>query len=69
MSEIKDIPICELDLSVKTYNCLRRAGIDTIEDLTRKTPEDMMRIRNLGRKSLEEIISKMNNKGIVFRKE
>ena len=69
MCEINNVPIDDLDLSVKAYNCLRRAGIDTIEDLTRKTPADMMRIRSLGRKTLEEIICKMNSKGLEFREE
>ena len=69
MYDIKNVPISELDLSVKAYNCLKRAGIDTIEDLTRKTPTDMMRIRSLGRKTLEEIICKMNSKGLEFREE
>lgn len=59
--------IDELDLSVRTYNCLKRAGIDTVEDLCNKTPDDMCRVRNLGRRSLEEIIQVMNEKGLSFR--
>jgi DNA-directed RNA polymerase subunit alpha len=49
----------ELDLSVRSYNCLKRAGINTVDDLTKKTIEDMMKVRNLGRKSLEEVIHKL----------
>ena len=62
-------PLEELELSVKAYNCLKRAGIDTIGDLIRRTPEDMMRVRSLGRRTLEEIIEKMESKDIAFRKE
>ena len=46
-------------LSVRSYNCLKRAGINTVEELTNKTPEDMMKVRNLGRKSLEEVLAKL----------
>ena len=49
--------IDELELSVRSYNCLKRAGINTVEELTNKTSEDMMKVRNLGRKSLEEVFS------------
>jgi DNA-directed RNA polymerase subunit alpha len=59
--------IDELDLSVRAYNCLMRAGIWTVEDLCDKTPEDMMRVRNLGRRSLEEIITAMKTSGLKFR--
>lgn len=62
-------PLEELELSVKAYNCLRIAGIDTIGDLIRMTPEDMMKVRSLGRRTLDEIIEKMESKGIAFRKE
>jgi DNA-directed RNA polymerase subunit alpha len=54
-----NMTIEELDLSVRSFNCLKRAGINTVEDLTNKTEEDMMKVRNLGRKSLEEIIQKL----------
>ena len=49
----------ELDLSVRSYNCLKRAGINTVEELTRKTEEDMMKVRNLGKKSLQEVKEKL----------
>ena len=54
----------ELDLSVRSYNCLKRAGINTVEDLTNRTEEDMMKVRNLGRKSLEEVLSKLKALGL-----
>lgn len=61
MSEsIKDVLIEELDLSVRTYNCLKRARINTIDDITNCTEEDFMKIRNLSRKSMEEVKSKVS---------
>ncbi len=57
----------ELDLSVRSYNCLKRAGIHTVEDLTRKTEEDMLKVRNLGKKSLEEVIKKIHDLGFELR--
>ena len=57
--KVLDLTIDELDLSVRSFNCLKRAGINTVEDLTNKTEEDMMKVRNLGRKSLEEVIAKL----------
>ncbi len=59
----------ELDLSVRSFNCLKRAGINTVEDLTAKTEEDMMKVRNLGRKSLEEVINKLQTLGLALSKE
>ena len=59
----------ELDLSVRSFNCLKRAGINTVEDLTGKTEEDMMKVRNLGRKSLEEVINKLDTLGLSLSKE
>ena len=59
----------ELDLSVRSYNCLKRAGVNNVEDLAAKTEEDMMRVRNLGRKSLEEVLQKMASLGLSLRKE
>jgi len=59
--KILEMPIEELDLSVRSYNCLKRAGINTIGELIQKTPEDMMKIRNLGKKSLEEVQSKLES--------
>jgi DNA-directed RNA polymerase subunit alpha len=54
----------ELDLSVRSYNCLKRAGINTVEDLISRTEEDMMKVRNLGRKSLEEVVTKLQALGL-----
>lgn len=56
---VENMSIDELELSVRSYNCLKRAGINTVEELTNKTPEDMMKVRNLGRKSLEEVLAKL----------
>lgn len=56
----------ELDLSVRSYNCLKRAGINTVEDLTNRTEEDMMKVRNLGRKSLEEVFNKLKALGLAL---
>ena len=56
--------IDELELSVRSYNCLKRAGINTVEELTNKTAEDMMKVRNLGRKSLEEVLTKLKELGL-----
>lgn len=59
--KVLEMTIEELDLSVRSYNCLKRAGINTVEDLTNKTEEDMIKVRNLGRKSLEEVIQKLHS--------
>ena len=56
--------IDELELSVRSYNCLKRAGINTVEELTNKTPDEMMKVRNLGRKSLEEVLAKLKELGL-----
>ena len=56
--------IDELELSVRSYNCLKRAGINTVEELTNRTPDDMMKVRNLGRKSLEEVLGKLKELGL-----
>lgn len=61
--------IDELDLSVRSHNCLKRAGINTVEDLVGKTEEDMMKVRNLGRKSLDEVLKKMKELGIALNPE
>ena len=58
------ITIDELELSVRSYNCLKRAGINTVEELINKTPEDMMKVRNLGRKSLDEVLAKLKELGL-----
>lgn len=62
--KVLEMTIEELDLSVRSYNCLKRAGINTVEDLTNKTEEDMMKVRNLGRKSLEEVLQKLQVLGL-----
>ena len=62
--KVLDMSIDELELSVRSYNCLKRAGINTVEELTRKTAEDMMKVRNLGRKSLEEVLAKLKELGL-----
>lgn len=58
----------ELDLSVRSYNCLKRAGINTVQELTQKTEEEMMRVRNLGKKSLEEVKQKLEALGLSLKK-
>lgn len=62
--KVLELSIEELDLSVRSYNCLKRAGINTVEDLANKTEEDMMKVRNLGRKSLEEVLNKLAELGL-----
>ena len=54
----------DMDLSVRSYNCLKRANIHTVEDLTKKTEEEMLKVRNLGRKSLDEVILKLQSYGL-----
>ena len=61
---VLEMSIDELELSVRSYNCLKRAGINTVEELTNKTSEDMMKVRNLGRKSLEEVLNKLKELGL-----
>ena len=61
------IPIDDLDLSVRSNNCLRRAGINTVDELTQKSEEDMMKVRNLGRKSLDEVKKKLADLGMGLR--
>ena len=67
--KVLEMTIEELDLSVRSYNCLKRAGINNVEDLANKSEEDMMKVRNLGRKSLEEVINKLNGLGLCLKKE
>jgi DNA-directed RNA polymerase subunit alpha len=64
---VRDMPIEELDLSVRSYNCLKRAGINTVSELVQKTDEDMMKVRNLGKKSLEEVKLKLAALGLSLR--
>ena len=65
--KVLEMSIEELDLSVRSYNCLKRAGINTVEDLANKTEDEMMKVRNLGRKSLEEVLNKMAELGLALR--
>jgi len=67
--KVLEMTIEELDMSVRSFNCLKRAGIDTVEDLTNKTEEDMIKVRNLGKKSLEEVIQKLHSLGLDLKKE
>ncbi|MEG1426203.1 MAG: DNA-directed RNA polymerase subunit alpha [Oscillospiraceae bacterium] len=67
--KVLEMTIEELDLSVRSFNCLKRAGINTVEDLINKSEDDMMKVRNLGRKSLEEVVWKMASLGFNLRKE
>jgi DNA-directed RNA polymerase subunit alpha len=67
--QILKMAIEEMDLSVRSYNCLKRANIHTVEDLTKKTEDDMLKVRNLGRKSLEEVIQKLESYGLALRQQ
>lgn len=67
--KVLEMTIEELDLSVRSYNCLKRVGINTVQELTQKTEEDMMKVRNLGRKSLEEVKAKLAELGLSLRKD
>ena len=69
VSKILEMTIEELDLSVRSFNCLKRAGINTVQDLTEKTEDEMMKVRNLGRKSLDEVINKLASLGFSLRSE
>ena len=65
--KVLEITIEELDLSVRSYNCLKRAGINTVEELIKRNEEEMMKVRNLGRKSLEEVEQKLAALGLSLR--
>jgi DNA-directed RNA polymerase subunit alpha len=67
--QILKMLIEEMDLSVRSYNCLKRANIHTVEDLTKKTEDDMLKVRNLGRKSLDEVINKLASYGLALSKQ
>lgn len=67
--QILKMVIEDVDLSVRSYNCLKRANIHTVEDLTKKTEEDMLKVRNLGRKSLDEVIAKLESYGLSLKKQ
>ena len=64
-----EMSIDELEFSVRAYNCLKRANINTLQDLTQKSENEMMKIRNLGKKSLKEVIDKVKEMGFSFRNE
>ena len=66
-SQKENMSIEELELSVRSFNCLKRAGINNVQELTNKTPDDMMKVRNLGRKSLEEVLAKLDELGLSLR--
>jgi len=65
--KVLEMNIDELELSVRSYNCLKRAGINTVEELINKTPEDMMKVRNLGKKSLDEVLEKLADLNLQLR--
>ena len=65
--KVLEMTIEELDMSVRSFNCLKRAGIDTVEDLINRTEDDMMKVRNLGKKSLEEVMQKLQSLGLELR--
>ena len=67
--KVLEMTIEELDMSVRSFNCLKRAGIDTVEDLINRTESDMIKVRNLGKKSLEEVIQKLHSLGLDLKKE
>jgi DNA-directed RNA polymerase subunit alpha len=67
--KVLEMTIEELEMSVRSFNCLKRAGIDTVEDLINRTEEDMIKVRNLGKKSLEEVIQKLHSLGLDLKKE
>ncbi len=67
--KVLEMTIEELELSVRSFNCLKRAGIDTVQDLTNRTEEDMIKVRNLGKKSLDEVIQKLHSLGLDLKKE
>ena len=65
--QVLSLTLEELDLSLRAFNCLKRAGINTVEELCNRTPEDMMKVRNLGRKSLEEVEQKLEALNLSLR--
>ena len=68
-AQVLEMTIEELDMSVRAFNCLKRAGIHTVEDLINRSEEDMIKVRNLGKKSLEEVIQKLQSVGFELKKE
>ena len=69
LPKILEMSIEDMDLSVRSFNCLKRAGIHTVEDLTKKTEEDMLKVRNLGKKSLDEVILKLHSYGLKLKEQ
>ena len=67
--KVLEMSIEDLELSVRSFNCLKRANISTVEDLTNKSEADMMKVRNLGKKSLDEVTNKLHSLGLDFAKE
>ena len=67
--KLLELPIEEMDLSVRSYNCLKRAGINNVEDLTKKSRGDMLKVKNLGIKSIDEVIAKLESYGLSLRKD
>ena len=67
--KVLEMTIEELDMSIRSFNCLKRAGIDTVEDLINRTEEDMIKIRNLGKKSLDEVIQKLHSLGLDLKRD
>jgi DNA-directed RNA polymerase subunit alpha len=65
--KVLEMNIDDMDLSVRSFNCLKRAGIQTVEDLTRRTEDDMLKVRNLGKKSLDEVIVKLESYGLSLK--
>lgn len=68
-NKLLEMPIEELELSVRSYNCLKRAGINSVEELIQRNEEEMMKVRNLGKKSLEEVVRKLSEIGLELRKD
>lgn len=67
--KLMELPIEEMDLSVRSYNCLKRAGINTVEDLIKKSRGDMLKVKNLGIKSIDEVVAKLESYGLSLRKD
>ena len=67
--KLLEMSIDDMDLSVRSHNCLKRAGIHTVEDLTKKTEDDMLKVRNLGKKSLDEVILKLASYGLSLKEQ
>ena len=66
--KVLEMTIEELDLTVRSYNCLKRAGINTVDELVQRSEDEMMKVRNLGRKSLDEVIAKLSALGMYLKK-